>query len=80
MKNRNVISDYKRLENSQKKVYQLYHDLKKHLSIINMMKNKTEIDEYLEKCFENIQEINGRFQTGNQYIDMFLYNKWKRAH
>lgn len=79
MKNEKIISDYKLLENSQQKIYQVYHDLKKHLNIINMMNNKTEINEYLEKCFENIKEIDGRFQTGNQYIDMFLYSEWRKA-
>lgn len=79
MKNEKIISDYKLLESSQQKIYQVYHDLKKHLNIINMMNNKTEINEYLEKCFENIKEIDGRFQTGNQYIDMFLYSEWRKA-
>ncbi len=79
-KNEKILSGYRTLENSQQNVYQLYHDLKKHLSIINVMENKTEIHAYLEKCFENIQDMDGSIQTGNPYIDMFLYNEWKRIH
>lgn len=79
MKNEKIISDYKALEKSQQKVYQLYHDLKKHLNVINMMENKAEMNEYLEKCFKGIQDMEGKFQTGNQYIDMVLFDEWRKA-
>ena len=80
MKNEKIINDYKRLENSQQRVYQLYHDLKKHLNIFNIIENNTDMNEYLKKCFEGIQDMEGMFQTGNQYIDMILYDEWRKAY
>lgn len=79
MKNEKIMNDYKSLESNQQKIYQLYHDIKKHLNVINMMDNKKEINTYLEKCFGDIGDIDGMFQTGNQYIDMILYDEWKKA-
>lgn len=80
MRNEKIIDGYQRLENSQQKVYQLYHDLKKHLNAISMMEDNGEVQSYLEKCFESVQDMEGKFQTGNRYIDMFLYDEWRKAY
>lgn len=80
MKKEKLLSSYKAFENTQQKVYQLYHDLKKHLNVVNMMENKEEVSEYLNKCFDGVQDIEGKFATGNEYADMFLYDEWKQAN
>lgn len=79
MKKEKLFSDYQNMENSQQKVFQLYHDLKKHLNVLNIMENKSEVQDYIEKCFQDLQDIEGKFQTGNPYIDMILYDEWKKA-
>lgn len=80
MRNEKIINDFQCLENSQQKVYQLYHDIKKHLNIISMIKEKEEAQAYLDMCFEGIQNIEGMFRTGNRYIDMILYEEWKKSY
>lgn len=80
MRNEKIIDGYQRLENNQQKVYQLYHDIKKHFNVINMMKEKEDVQVYLKKCFESVQDIEGKFQTGSRYIDMILYDEWRQAH
>lgn len=80
MRNEKILNHYKRLEDSQERVYQLYHDLKKHLNVVNMMENNSDVNEYLKKCFDGIQDMEGKFQTGNHYIDMILYDEWKKAN
>lgn len=79
-KNNRILNNFKNLEKTQQRVYELYHDLKKHLNVINMMENKKEVNVYLENCLDGIQSIEGKFQTGNQYIDMILYDEWKKAY
>lgn len=79
MKNEKIISDYEALERSRQNVYKLYHDLKKHLSVIQMMDHKSEAEQYVAKCFESIQDMDGKFETGSRYLDMFLYSEWKKA-
>ena len=80
MRNEKMLNNYKRLEDGQQRVYQLYHDLKKHLNLVNMMENNSDVNEYLKKCFEGIQDMEGKFQTGNRYIDMILYDEWRKAY
>lgn len=79
MKKEKLFIDYQNMENNQQKVFQLYHDLKKHLNVLNIMENKSEVHDYIEKCFQDLQDIEGKFQTGNPHIDMILYDEWKKA-
>lgn len=80
MRNEKMLNNYKRLEDGQQRVYQLYHDLKKHLNLVNMMENNSDVNDYLNKCFEGIHDVEGKFQTGNRYIDMILYDEWRKAY
>lgn len=80
MKNEKIISDYEALERNRQNVYRLYHDLKKHLNVIQMMDHRSEVEQYVTKCFESIEGLEGEFQTGSRYLDMFLYSEWKKAH
>lgn len=79
MKKEKLFSNYQNVENTQQKVFHLYHDLKKHLNVLNIMENKSEIHDYIEKCFQDLRDIEGKFLTGNPYIDMILYDEWKKA-
>lgn len=79
MRNEKMMENYAQIEKNQQNVYRLYHDLKKHVHTMLLLKNNEEATQYMEKVFRDISEIDGEFQTGNRFIDAILYDEWKKA-
>ncbi|MBS6397480.1 MAG: GHKL domain-containing protein [Clostridiales bacterium] len=59
-------------ENQAKKIY---HDLNKHLSILESMKDGKEKDAYMERIQQTLKEVQYPAYTGNEIIDLVIQDK-----
>lgn len=70
---------YQEMEKNQREVYKLYHDMKNHLAMIENLQGNKEVQEYIGKCMDKVQQVEGMAHTGNVYADTMIYDKWKLA-
>lgn len=71
---------YLDMEENQKKMRQVYHDMNNHIKNIKSMKNNgTEIDEYIDSIEKEVQENRCVYNTGNTLLDIILFEKDKEC-
>ena len=71
---------YLDMEENQKKMRQVYHDMNNHIKNIKSMKsNSSEIDEYIYSIEKEVQENSCVYNTGNTLLDIILFEKNKEC-
>ncbi|RHQ98380.1 sensor histidine kinase [Peptoclostridium sp. AF21-18] len=71
---------YLDMEENQKKMRQVYHDMNNHIKNIKSMKNNSsEIDEYIYSIEKEVQENSCVYSTGNTLLDIILFEKNKEC-
>lgn len=57
------------------KIRQIYHDLKYHVQAMNKMEQAKELEEYLQNINASVNEYEDFCDSGNQILDMLMYDK-----
>lgn len=71
---------YLDMEENQKKMRQVYHDMNNHIKNIKSMKNNgAEINEYIDGIEKEVQENRYVYNTGNKLLDIILFEKNKEC-
>ena len=71
---------YLDMEENQKKMRQVYHDMNNHIKNIKSMKsNSSEIDEYIYSIEKEVKENSRVYNTGNTLLDIILFEKNKEC-
>lgn len=59
----------------QTEIYSMYHDIKKHFSVVSQMKDIDEVHSYIEELYGNLTRAEQYYHTGSNMADIVLNDK-----
>lgn len=77
--------NYKLLENNEMELRDLRHDMRKHMQIINQLKNdhsgniESQLEKYIDDLQDTVNKITSVTYTGNEVLDSILNIKGRKA-
>jgi len=72
-------SYYKNLKSDAEQVRKVYHDMKNQLLALRSDTNISRRDKYIDVIYNKISGIESYFNTGSDYLDVILHEKYKLA-
>lgn len=70
---------YRGIEEEQEKVRKLYHDMRNHISCIQLLANSEAANSYIKKIEEQLNGVEKYYDTGSHLVDIILKDKQKEA-
>lgn len=64
-----------KLEEQQKKISRIHHDMKNHMICINSLNNNEEVRKYIQGMSLELSKIDYRFNTKNKIVDIIMNEK-----